>query len=72
MILNRDSDNGILKLKINPICLATPLPDLAAHQVITKAEDKIWFEYFVSQFERIWNQKPSDYSNESTLNQAIS
>jgi hypothetical protein len=67
VIFNRKSDNGILKLKVYPICYSTSSAEITPHQVIKRQENSIWFDYFVSQYERLWNEYSCDSSKETDV-----
>lgn len=67
VIFNRKSDNGILKVKVYPICYSTSIAEIAVHQVIKKQENRIWFDYFVNQYERLWNEHSCDSSKETEV-----
>jgi hypothetical protein len=59
-IANRDSSNGILRVQIYPICHATLHSSLIPHQIISKQDDQIWFDYFVQQYNRLWSEFSTD------------
>ena len=55
-IANRDSGNGILRVQIYPICHATWHSSLIPHQIVSEKDDSIWFDYFVQQYNRLWDE----------------
>jgi hypothetical protein len=66
-IFNRKFDNGILKVKVYPIVYSTSTAEIAVHQVIKKQENKVWFDYFVNQYERLWNEYSCESSKETEV-----
>lgn len=53
IILDRDSEDAELKIKINSLYVDTP-PNNTPNKIIRKQISPVWFDYFVVQYEKVW------------------
>ncbi|MCB9299926.1 MAG: hypothetical protein H6566_04700 [Lewinellaceae bacterium] len=55
IIVDRDSKNAELKVKVNSLYVDTP-PFSTPNKIINKQFSPVWFDYFVTQYEKVWEQ----------------